>query len=92
MLDRWNHSSITAGGFWKGITVPDGIALAGRPGNQAGLVANLGKQLTGQALQPGFVTAVHQSIGSPMTTPAGQVQDLPTVVRTVLSAPHLNYT
>jgi uncharacterized protein (DUF1800 family) len=92
MLDRWNHNSITAGGFWKGITVPDGIALAGRPGNQAGLVANLGKQLTGQALQPGFVTAVHQSIGSPMTTPAGQVQDLPTVVRTVLSAPHLNYT
>ena len=92
MLDRWNDNSITAGGFWKGITVPDGIALAGRPSNQAGLVANLGKQLTGQALQPGFVTAVHQSIGSPMTTPAGQVQDLPTVVRTVLSAPHLNYT
>jgi uncharacterized protein (DUF1800 family) len=92
MLDRWNQNSITAGGFWKGITVPDGVALAGRPGNQAGLVANLGRQLTGQALQPGFVTAVHQSIGSSMTTPAGQVQDVPTVVRTVLSAPHLNYT
>ena len=25
-------------------------------------------------------------------TAAGQVQDVPTVVRTVLSAPHLNYT
>ncbi len=92
MLDRWNQNSITAGGFWKGITVPDGLALAGRPANQAALVTNLSRQLTGQALQPGFVTAVHQSIGSPMTTPAGQVRDLPTVVRTVLSAPHLNYT
>jgi uncharacterized protein (DUF1800 family) len=91
-LDRWNQAAITAGSFWKGITVPSGLTLAANPSNQAGLVTNLSRQLIGQTLQPGFVTALHQSIGSPMTTPAGQVQDVPTVVRTVLSAPHLNYT
>ena len=92
ILDRWNQNSITAGGFWKGITVPSGLMLAGMPGTQAGLVSNLSRQLIGQTLQAGFVTAVHQSIGSPTTTPASKVQDMPTVVRTVLSTPHLNYT
>jgi uncharacterized protein (DUF1800 family) len=92
ILDRWNQNSITAGGFWKGITVPSGLTLAGMPGTQAGLVSNLSRQLIGQTLQAGFVTAVHQSIGSPTTTPASKVQDMPTVVRTVLSTPHLNYT
>jgi hypothetical protein len=92
VLDRWNQAEITAGGHWKGIVVPSGLTLAGNPANQAGLVANLTRQLIGQTLQPSFVTAVHQSIGSPTTTAAGNVQDMPTVVRTVLSAPHLNYT
>jgi uncharacterized protein (DUF1800 family) len=92
LLDRWNQNGITAGGYWKGITVPSGLTLAGDPANQAGLVANLTRQLIGQTLQPGFVTALHQSVGSPSTTAASKVQDMPTVVRTVLSAPHLNYT
>jgi uncharacterized protein (DUF1800 family) len=92
LLDRWNFNGITAGGYWKGITVPKPAALAGNPKTQAQLVANLQVRLTGQQLQPGFTTAVHQSIGSPTTTPATQVQDPVTVVRTVLSAPHLNYT
>jgi hypothetical protein len=92
LLDRWNQNGITAGGFWKGIRVPSATALASRPGTQAQLVANLAVRLTGQHLQPAFTTAVHQSIGSAPTMPAGQVQDLPTVMRTVLSAPHLNYT
>ena len=60
--------------------------MEGHPG------ADLGIRLTGQQLQPGFVTAVHQAIGTAPTTPAAQVQDLPTVLRTVLSAPHLNYS
>ena len=72
--------------------MPSGLTLAGMPGTQAGLVSNLSRQLIGQTLQAGFVTAVHQSIGSPTTTPASKVQDMPTVVRTVLSTPHLNYT
>jgi uncharacterized protein (DUF1800 family) len=92
LLDRWNQNGITAGGFWKGIKVPSAMSLAGRPGTQAQLVANLAARLTGQQLQPGFITAVHQSIGSAPTASASQVQDLPTVMRTVLSAPHLNYT
>lgn len=92
LLDRWNANGITAAGQWKGIRVPTATALASKPRTQAQLVANLGLRLTGQQLQPGFVTAVHQAIGTAPTTPAGQVQDLPTVLRTVLSAPHLNYS
>jgi uncharacterized protein (DUF1800 family) len=92
MLDRWNWSAITAGGYWKGIKVPTGMALAGNPKTQAQLVAGLEAKLIGQALQPNFTNAVHASIGSAPTTAASQVQDLPTVVRTVLSVPHLNYT
>jgi hypothetical protein len=56
------------------------------------MVNNLSLRLTGQKLQPAFATAVHQSIGSAPTSPAAQVQDPVTVVRTVLSAPHLNYS
>jgi hypothetical protein len=48
-------------------------------------------RLTGQQLQPAFTTALHQSIGTAPTTAAAQVQDLPTVLRSVLSVPHLNY-
>ena len=92
LLDRWNANGITAAGQWKGIRVPSATALASKPGTQAQMVANLGIRLTGQQLQPGFVTAVHQAIGTAPTTPAGQVRDLPTVLRTVLSAPHLNYS
>lgn len=92
LLDRWNANGITAAGQWKGIRVPTATALASKPRTQAQMVANLGIRLTGQQLQPGFVTAVHQAIGTAPTTPAAQVQDLPTVLRTVLSAPHLNYS
>jgi uncharacterized protein (DUF1800 family) len=92
LLDRWNINGITAAGDWKGIKVPEPAALASRPRTQAQLVSNLSVRLTGQQLQPGFAAAVHQSIGSAPTTPATQVQDPVTVMRTVLSAPHLNYS
>jgi uncharacterized protein (DUF1800 family) len=92
LLDRWNISAIIANGEWKGITVPSATALAGKPATQAQLVAGLAQRLVGQQLQPGFTTAVHQFIGSAPTTPASRVQDLPSVVRTVLSSPHLNYS
>ncbi|HEV7653973.1 MAG TPA: DUF1800 family protein [Mycobacteriales bacterium] len=92
MLDRWNQAGITAGGFWKGIKVPSATALASRPSTQAQMVANLQVRLVGQQLQPGFTAALHQSIGSAPTTPASQVQDPVTLVRSVLSVPHLNYT
>jgi uncharacterized protein (DUF1800 family) len=92
LLDHWNQNAITAAGFWKGIKVPTGMALAGNPKTQAQLVSGLEAKLVGQALQPNFTSAVHASIGSPPTTAASKVQDLPTLVRTVLSVPHLNYT
>lgn len=92
LLDHWNQNAITAAGQWKGIKVPTATALAGNPATQAQLVANLEARLIGQALQPNFTNAVHASIGSAPTTAASRVDDLPTVVRTVLSAPHLNYT
>jgi uncharacterized protein (DUF1800 family) len=92
LLDRWNGNGITAAGQWKGIRVPTATALASKPRTQAQLVANLGIRLTGQPLQPAFTTAIHQAIGTAPGTPAAQVQDLPTVLRTVLSAPHLNYS
>jgi hypothetical protein len=92
LVDRWNQNSITAAGFWRGIKVPTGMTLAGNPKTQAQLVANLESRLIGQTLQPNFTKAVHASIGTAPTTAASKVQDLPTVIRTVLSAPHLNYT
>lgn len=92
ILDRWNYNAITAGSQWKGIKVPTASALAKNPATQAQLVTGLAVRLTGQNLQASFVNAVHQSIGSAPTTPAARVQDLPTVLRTVLSTPHLNYT
>jgi uncharacterized protein (DUF1800 family) len=92
LLDRWNQNGITAGGFWKGIKVPTATALASRPRTQAQMVANLQMRLIGQQLQPGFTAALHQSTGSALTTPAAQVQDPVTLVRSVLSAPHLNYS
>lgn len=92
LLDRWNFNGITAGGQWKGIKVPVPNSLGNTPRTQAQLVNNLSVRFTGQQLQPAFTTAVHQSIGSAPTTAVGQVQDPVTVVRTVLSAPHLNYS
>jgi hypothetical protein len=92
MLDKWNANGILANGEWKGIRLPAETTLRGRATTQAQLVSGLAHRLTGQALQPGFVTAVHQFIGSAPTTPAGQVRNLPSVVRTVLSTPHLNYS
>ena len=55
-------------------------------------MTGLAVRLTGQNLQPNFINAVHQSIGSAPTTPTARIQDMPTVVRTVLSLPHLNYS
>ena len=92
MLDKWNANGILASGDWKGIRMPAEATLVGRASTQSQLVAGLAQRLTGQALQPGFVTAVHQFIGSAPTTPAGQVRNLNQVVRTVLSTPHLNYS
>ena len=92
LLDRWNQNGMTAGGNWRGVKVPTLLALAGNPSTQAQLVANLESRLVGQALQPSFTNAVHASIGTAPTTSASKVNDLQTVVRTVLSAPHLNYT
>jgi uncharacterized protein (DUF1800 family) len=92
MLDKWNANGILANGEWKGVRLPSETTLRGRGTTQAQLVSGLAQRLTGQALQPGFVTAVHQFIGSAPTTPAGQVGNLPSVVRTVLSTPHLNYS
>ena len=51
-------------------SVLSAAGLAGRPGTQAQLVANLAVRLTGQQLQPGFITTVHQSIGSAPTASA----------------------
>ena len=56
------------------------------------MVANLQARLVGQQLQPGFTAALHQSVGSTPATPAAQVQDPVTLVRSVLSVPHLNYS
>ena len=92
MLDRWNANGILANGEWKGIRLPSQATLTGRATTQAQLVSGLARRFTGQALQPGFVTAVHQFIGSAPSTVAGQVRNLPSVVRTVLSTPHLNYS
>lgn len=92
LLDRWNANTALANNEWNGISVPTATALAGRPGTQAQLVAGLNQRLVGQQLQPGFTTAVHQFIGSAPTAPASRVQNLPAVVRTVLSSPHMNYS
>jgi uncharacterized protein (DUF1800 family) len=92
MLDKWNANGILANGEWKGIRMPSEATLIGRASTQSQLVSGLARRLTGQALQPGFVTAVHQFIGSAPTTPAMQVRNVPSVVRTVLSTPHLNYS
>ena len=92
MLDKWNANGILANGEWRGVRMPSEATLMGRASTQSQLVAGLAQRLTGQALQPGFVTAVHQFIGSAPGTPAGQVRNLPSVVRTVLSTPHLNYS
>lgn len=93
LLDRWNSSGILASNGWKGIKVPSAMALAGRTGGtQAQLVAGLTNRVVGQQLQPGFVTALHQMAGSAPTSPATRVQDQPTLLRTVLSSPHMNYS
>lgn len=92
MLDKWNVAGILANGEWKGIRMPAEATLRGSAATQSQLVAGLAQRFTGQGLQPGFVTAVHQFIGSAPTTPAAQVRNLNQVVRTVLSTPHLNYS
>lgn len=92
LLDRWNINGITAAGDWKGIKVPEPATLANKAQTQAQMISNLSLRLTGQQIQPSFTTAVHQSIGSAPTTPAAQVKDPVTVVRTILSVPHLNYS
>jgi len=92
LLDRWNANSALADNDWKGIAVPGATALAGRVSTQAQLVAGLNQRLVGQQLQPGFTTAVHQFIGGAPTSPVSRVRDLPAVVRTVLSSPHMNYS
>ncbi|MFL6129601.1 MAG: DUF1800 family protein [Mycobacteriales bacterium] len=92
LLDKWNINGILANGGWKGVRMPTEATLVGRASTQSQLVTGLARRLTGQALQPGFVTAVHQFAGTAPTTPARQVRDLPSVVRTVLSTPHLNYS
>ena len=92
MLDRWNSSGILASNGWKGIRVPSATALVGRVPTQAQLVSGLTNRVVGQQLQPGFVTALHQLIGTAPTSPAGGVQDQATLLRTVLSSPHMNYT
>lgn len=91
-LDRWNINSALANNEWRGLTVPAATTLAGRPTTQAQLVSGLAQRMVGQQLQPGFTTAVHQFIGSAPTSPAAGVQDLPAVVRTVLSVPHMSYS
>ena len=93
LLDRWNSSGILAGNGWKGVRVPTAQFLSGRTGGtQAQLVAGLTNRVVGQQLQPGFVTAIHQMVGSAPTSPATRVQDPPTLLRTVLSSPHMNYS
>ena len=92
LLDRWNSSGILASNGWKGIRVPSATALVGRVPTQAQLVSGLTNRVVGQQLQPGFVTALHQLIGTAPTSPAGGVQDQATLLRTVLSSPHMNYT
>ena len=91
-LDRWNANSALANNEWKGVAVPAATALAGRAATQSQLVAGLNQRVVGQQLQPGFTTAVHQFIGSAPTSPVSRVQNLPAVVRTVLSTPHMNYS
>ena len=91
-LDRWNANSALANNEWKGVAVPTATALAGRAATQSQLVAGLNQRVVGQQLQPGFTTAVHQFIGSAPTSPVSRVQNLPAVVRTVLSTPHMNYS
>ena len=93
LLDRWNLAAILAQSGWKGIKVPEAAALAGQTGGtQAQLVSKLTNRVVGQQLQPGFVSALHQMLGSAPTSPAGRVQDQPTLLRTVLSSPHMNYS
>jgi len=92
LLDRWNANGILANGDWKGISVPSAGQLAGTVTTQAQLVAGLAQRLVGQQLQPGFTTAVHKAIGTAPTLPASGVRNPEFAVRTVLSAPHLNYT
>lgn len=92
LLDRWNFNGILANGDWKSIRVPSATQLAGKAGTQAQLVAGLSQRLVGQQLQPGFTNAVHKVIGSAPTSAASGVQNPELAVRTVLSAPHLNYT
>jgi hypothetical protein len=92
LLDRWNSSGILAANGWKGIKVPSANALVGRVSTQSQLVTGLTNRVVGQQLQPGFVTAIHQMLGSAPTSPASRVQDQPTLLRTVLSSPHMNYS
>ena len=92
LLDRWNANNILANGEWKGIRTPSAQQLAGRATTQAQLVAGIAQRLVGQPLQPGFIGAVHKAIGTASTSAASGVQNPEFVVRTVLSAPHLNYT
>ena len=92
LLDRWNFNGILANGDWKGIRTPTAAQLTGNATTQAQLVAGLAQRLVGQQLQPGFTTAVHKAIGTPATSPVSQVQSPELAVRTVLSAPHLNYS
>ena len=72
--------------------MPSEATLRGGASTQSQLVAGLAQRLTGQGLQPGFVTAVHQFIGSAPTTPPARSATSNQVVRTVLSTPHLNYS
>ncbi len=92
LLDRWNANAALANNEWRGIRVPEAATLAGRASTQAQLVANLNQRIVGQQVQPGFTTAVHQFIGSAPTSPVSRVQNMPSVVRTVLSLPHMNYS
>lgn len=92
LLDRWNSSGILAANGWKGIKVPSATALVGKVPTQAALVSGLTNRVVGQQLQAGFVTAIHQMIGSAPTSPASRVQDQATLLRTVLSSPHMNYS
>jgi uncharacterized protein (DUF1800 family) len=91
LLDRWNSSGILADNGWRGIKVPSATALVGKVGTQAQLVSGLTNRVVGQQLQPGFVTAIHQMIGSAPSSPASRVMDQPTLLRTVLSSPHMNH-
>jgi uncharacterized protein (DUF1800 family) len=92
LLDRWNSSGILAANGWKGVKVPSATALVGKVPTQAALVSGLTNRVVGQQLQAGFVTAIHQMIGTAPTSPASRVQDQATLLRTVLSSPHMNYS